>query len=97
MRTILLAIALFVIVLACAGAAAVWYATEPMRFAGIKRDASHLTTIGALVDLEHPDATRREIIELLKARDFATLSAIIDTRAQRAIADPKEEFELNLR
>jgi tetratricopeptide (TPR) repeat protein len=72
---------------------AIWWVVRPMFYAGPVRGAAPVTS-GELVELEQPGITRREIIDLLREREFETLTRIIETRNQRALADPKEEWEL---
>lgn len=80
--------------LVCLGAAA-WWMTPPTPFAGIERDPARAPVAGAtLPELEQPEVTRRELVEMLKARDFDTLTRIIENRNQRALLDPNEEWEL---
>lgn len=70
-----------------------WRVTEPVRFAGIDRDDAGPTGHTSR-ELERPGVTRREIVEMLHARDYATLTRIIESRNERALADVQEEWEL---
>jgi tetratricopeptide (TPR) repeat protein len=92
MRILAILGGIVLVLLVCLGAAA-WWVTEPMRFAGIERDPARAVTGGELPEPERPGITRREIVDLLRNREFDVLTRIIETRNQRALADPKEEWE----
>lgn len=93
MRILAILFSIILFVGACLGGAA-WWVTQPMRFAGIERDPARFVSRGELVEAERPDITRLEIVDLLREREFEVLTRIIETRNERALADPKEEWEL---
>jgi hypothetical protein len=93
MRTGLLVLAGLMLFVLVVGGAGLWWIMAPMRFAGIDRDPARAVP-GAMVELAHPDVTRRQIVEMLRARNFDALTSIIESRNARALADPREEWEL---
>jgi tetratricopeptide (TPR) repeat protein len=93
MRLLTILGSVFVVLLLVFAAAIAW-ATWPVRFAGIDRDPARAAPAVTVADRERPDITRREIVELLRAREFDTLTRIVENRNQRALADAKEEWEL---
>ena len=93
MRILAILVSIVILVLVCLGAAA-WWVAEPMRFAGVEPNQSRRPVQGALVELSNPGITRREIVEMLQAGDFTSLTRIIESRNERALADVQEEWEL---
>jgi tetratricopeptide (TPR) repeat protein len=93
MRILAILGGIVLVLLAGVGVAA-WRVTAPMRFDGVERDAAAMRSRGELVEVSHPGITRLEIVEMLRAREFEALTAILETRNERALADAREEWEL---
>jgi tetratricopeptide (TPR) repeat protein len=72
----------------------VWRVSAPARFDGVDRDPAVAIGAGTPAELVRPGVARRELVDMLRNRDFGALTQIVENRNQRAVADPREEHEM---